>query len=128
MASLFSKLKGMFSKPGGEQGGITAPGPTIVINGGMPDLNTVRVDAGRQIVFRSGDGQSYSVDFTTDNDSVSSQLPLTIPASGTARLDVSGSAPRQSFQYVIRDSDGEQVWPMIDEGPGNVPPEVIVGP
>jgi len=128
MAGFFSSFKKLFSKPGNQQGGMSMPGPTIVINGGMPDVSTVRVDAGKQIVFRSGDGQSYSVDFTTDNDAVSSQLPLTIPASGTARLDVSGSAPKQSFQYVIRDSDGEQVWPMIDEGPGNVPPEVIVGP
>ncbi|MFQ5652774.1 MAG: hypothetical protein ACE5IY_22815 [bacterium] len=101
--------------------------PTVTINDGMPDPNSITVEHGGQVVFQSGDGKNYTIDFGGEDPTISSdQFPLAVPATGEAKLHIKGSAPHQAYQYIVRDYSGEQVWPVDDDAPGDVPPQVIV--
>lgn len=105
--------------------------PIITINGGMPDRDSITVNQSGVVVFKSGDNKSYSISFDSgslrNNAKVSTNLPLQIPDSGAAvQLQIKADTPKSTYQYAVFDAQGNQVWPIVDAGPGDVPPQVIV--
>ncbi|MFQ5652395.1 MAG: hypothetical protein ACE5IY_20890 [bacterium] len=99
----------------------------VTISGGMPAPSSITFKHGKDVVFQSGDGQSYTIDFGGEDPTISSdQFPLAVPARGEAKLHIRGSAPLPAYQYIVRDSSGAQVWPAVDHATRDVPPQVIV--
>lgn len=101
--------------------------PIITISKCTPDSYSVRTNRGGAVVFKSGDGQVYYIDFGTNDPTISSQsFPIQVPANGSARVNVKDSTPASSYPFRILDANHNQCCPQMDAAPGEEAPVVIV--
>jgi hypothetical protein len=102
--------------------------PIITITGCTPDQYSVRTNRGGAVVFKSGDGKVYFIDFGNNDPTISSQsFPIEVPARGSAPLNVKNSTPAGSYAFRIVDAATlKQCCPQVDAGPGEEPPVLIV--
>lgn len=98
---------------------------TITIQDGMPTPNSVAASGGAKVTFENSDGEGYTIDFG-GADISNEPMPLHLPQNGSASMTIRSGSCGQTFQYVIKDDTGEQVWPAVSDGPGDQPPQVIV--
>jgi hypothetical protein len=102
--------------------------PIITITGGTPDNYSAHANRGGNLLFKSGDGQVYYIDFGNKEAGLSGKttFPLQVPARGTAVLNVDKAPSGSSWQFRILDAKMNQLCPQADAGPGEEPPVLIV--